>query len=199
MRGHELTNNKTMTKTKTETMTNTFREHLQRAILETCDLWDIWSEWWGDTTWPTKILWQRQRQRQWQWQRQRLRYMGTVHWALWASNNSLTQFGAPAPEWVILAGWKGTQGQMPSYMRTDLECLWELYQPDRMKLLVAGLFWKGDLEHLLKPKAAPNHFWLLLPFRLHITNTVHNGASQNWPEYFKEANFYACRHHVGIM
>ena len=83
-------------------------------------------------------------------------------------------------------------------MRTDLECLWELYQPDRMKLLVASLFWKGDLEHLLKPKAAPNHFWLLLPFRLHITNTVHNGASQNWPEYFKEANFYACRHNVGL-
>ena len=38
------------TKTKTVTMTNTFREHLQRAILETCDLWDIWSEWWGDMT-----------------------------------------------------------------------------------------------------------------------------------------------------
>ena len=34
------------------TKTNTFREHLQRAILETCDLWDIWSEWWGDMTWP---------------------------------------------------------------------------------------------------------------------------------------------------
>ena len=40
------------TKTKTMTMTNTFREHLQRAILETCDLWDIWSEWWEDLTWP---------------------------------------------------------------------------------------------------------------------------------------------------
>ena len=25
----------------------------QRATLETCDLWDIWSEWWGDMTWPT--------------------------------------------------------------------------------------------------------------------------------------------------
>ena len=22
--------------------------------LETCDLWDIWSEWWGDLTWPKK-------------------------------------------------------------------------------------------------------------------------------------------------
>ena len=22
--------------------------------LETCDLWDIWSEWWGDMTWPKK-------------------------------------------------------------------------------------------------------------------------------------------------
>ena len=27
------------------TETNTFRELHQRAILETCDLWDIWSEW----------------------------------------------------------------------------------------------------------------------------------------------------------
>ena len=26
----------------------------QRAILDTCDLWDIWSEWWGDMTWPKK-------------------------------------------------------------------------------------------------------------------------------------------------
>ena len=42
----------TNTKTKTMTTTNTFREHLQRAIPETCDLWDIWSEWWGDITWP---------------------------------------------------------------------------------------------------------------------------------------------------
>ena len=35
---------KTMTKTITMTMTktNTFREHLKRAILETCDFWDIW-------------------------------------------------------------------------------------------------------------------------------------------------------------
>ena len=23
-----------------------------RVTLETCDLWDIWSEWWGDMTWP---------------------------------------------------------------------------------------------------------------------------------------------------
>ena len=29
---------KTMTKTETMTKTNTFREHLQGAILETCDL-----------------------------------------------------------------------------------------------------------------------------------------------------------------
>ena len=55
---------KTMTKTKTKTMTetNTFRDHLQRTILETFDLWDILSEWWGDMTWPTKRQWQRQRQ-----------------------------------------------------------------------------------------------------------------------------------------
>ena len=36
------------------TKTNTFREHLQGAILGTSDLWDIWSEWWGDMTWPKK-------------------------------------------------------------------------------------------------------------------------------------------------
>ena len=35
-------------------MTNTFREHLQRVILETFDLWDIWSERWEDMTWPKK-------------------------------------------------------------------------------------------------------------------------------------------------
>ena len=46
------------------TNSNTFRELHQRAILETCDLWDIWSEWWGDMTWPKKRQWQRQRQRQ---------------------------------------------------------------------------------------------------------------------------------------
>ena len=23
-----------------------------RVTLETCDLWDFWSEWWGDMTWP---------------------------------------------------------------------------------------------------------------------------------------------------
>ena len=42
MRTHELTNKKTMiktnTKTKTMTKTNIFREHLQRATLETGDL-----------------------------------------------------------------------------------------------------------------------------------------------------------------
>ena len=34
-----------MTKTKTMTKTNTFREHLQRVILETCDQSN-------ETTWP---------------------------------------------------------------------------------------------------------------------------------------------------
>ena len=48
MRRHDLTN--TMTVSKTKAMTKTFREHLQGAILETCDLWDICSEWWGDLT-----------------------------------------------------------------------------------------------------------------------------------------------------
>ena len=31
-------------------------EHPQRAIRETCDLWDIWSEWWRYMTWPRKYL-----------------------------------------------------------------------------------------------------------------------------------------------
>ena len=57
---------KTNTKTETMTNTNTFREHLQRVILESCDLWYIWSGWWGDMTWPKKRQWQRQIQRQWQ-------------------------------------------------------------------------------------------------------------------------------------
>ena len=76
MRRHDLAKKKTMTKTQTKTKTktmtetNTFREHLQRAILETSDIWDTWSEWWGDTTWPKKRQWQRQIQRQRQWQRQ---------------------------------------------------------------------------------------------------------------------------------
>ena len=53
-RRHDLTKKKTMiktnSKTKTMTKTNTFGEHLQRAILETCDFWDIWSEGWEDIT-----------------------------------------------------------------------------------------------------------------------------------------------------
>ena len=44
-----------ISKTKTKTKTKTFWEHLLRAILETCDLWDICSEWWEDMTWPKKI------------------------------------------------------------------------------------------------------------------------------------------------
>ena len=65
MKRHDMTKKKW---TKTNTKTKTFWEHLLRAILETCDLWDICSEWWEDMTWPKN--WQRQIQRQWQWQRQ---------------------------------------------------------------------------------------------------------------------------------
>ena len=63
---------KTMTNTETKTMTKTktFRGYLQRAILEACVLWDIWSGQWGDMTWPEKRQWQRQWQRQRQWLRQ---------------------------------------------------------------------------------------------------------------------------------
>ena len=48
-RKHDLNNKKTTTKTNTKAMTNAFREHLQCAIFETCDLWDICS----DKTWLT--------------------------------------------------------------------------------------------------------------------------------------------------
>ena len=66
MSRHDLTKNKTKTMTntdtktmtntdtKTMTKTNTFWEHLQRAILETCVLWEIWSGRWGNKTWPKK-------------------------------------------------------------------------------------------------------------------------------------------------
>ena len=36
------------------TKTNKFREHIQIAIIETCDLWYIWSAWLWDMTWPKK-------------------------------------------------------------------------------------------------------------------------------------------------
>ena len=32
------------------------KKHLQIAILETCDLWDISSEWWRDMNWPKKTM-----------------------------------------------------------------------------------------------------------------------------------------------
>ena len=40
-------------------------KHYHTALWETCDPWDMWWEWWGEMTWPTKRQWQRQ----WQWQR----------------------------------------------------------------------------------------------------------------------------------
>ena len=60
------TTTKTNTNTKTMTMTNTFKGHLQRAILEIFNLWDIWSERWEYMTWPTKRQQQKRRQVQWQ-------------------------------------------------------------------------------------------------------------------------------------
>ena len=35
-----------------ESISCTFNLDVQRATLETCDLWNIWSERWGDMTWP---------------------------------------------------------------------------------------------------------------------------------------------------
>ena len=45
-------------------------KHIKGApsIFRTFDLWDIWSEWWENMTWPTKRQQQRRRQIQWQWQ-----------------------------------------------------------------------------------------------------------------------------------
>ena len=65
-------------------MTNTFREHLQRAILETCDLWDILSEWWGDMTISDKpqwiqILWLKIRCDE-KWGGQRVENQGALMW-----------------------------------------------------------------------------------------------------------------------
>ena len=39
----------------TESLTQgTLLIDIQRATQETCDLWDIWLEWWGDMNWPKK-------------------------------------------------------------------------------------------------------------------------------------------------
>ena len=48
MRRHDLTNKKTKM--------NIFWDCLQRAIPKTCDLWDIWSAWGGEMTWPKKKI-----------------------------------------------------------------------------------------------------------------------------------------------
>ena len=34
----------------------TFTFDTHQATLETCYLWNIWSEWWGDMTWPKNFL-----------------------------------------------------------------------------------------------------------------------------------------------
>ena len=44
-----------MTLSLTQSLTHsTLLIDIQRATLETCDLWDIWSKWWGHITWPKK-------------------------------------------------------------------------------------------------------------------------------------------------
>ena len=35
---------------------STFTFDIQRTTLETCDLWNIWSEWWGDMTWDFFVV-----------------------------------------------------------------------------------------------------------------------------------------------
>ena len=58
MRKHDLNNKKTTTKTntKTKTIDKDNDEDIKRtpSIFETFHFWDIWSEWWGNMTWPTK-------------------------------------------------------------------------------------------------------------------------------------------------
>ena len=41
-----------MTLSLTDSLTKDFTNWHYRVTLETCDLWDIWSEWWGNMTWP---------------------------------------------------------------------------------------------------------------------------------------------------
>ena len=54
MRTHELTKNKQWQRQMQRQWQRQrqiyLQEHLQRAIPETCDPWNIWSEWWGDMT-----------------------------------------------------------------------------------------------------------------------------------------------------
>ena len=50
MRRHDLTKKYLPTYLPTYLCTS-IKEHLKGAILETCDLCDIWSEWWEDMTW----------------------------------------------------------------------------------------------------------------------------------------------------
>ena len=54
MRRHDLAPTLTYLPTNALQCTS-IREHPKGAILETCDLWDIWSEWWGDMTWPKNL------------------------------------------------------------------------------------------------------------------------------------------------
>ena len=41
-----------LTESLTHSLTNFYFWHY-RVTLETCDLWNIWPEWWGNMTWPT--------------------------------------------------------------------------------------------------------------------------------------------------
>ena len=45
----------TLSLTDSLTKVRTLLIDIQRATLETCDLWDIWSKWWGDMTWPKDL------------------------------------------------------------------------------------------------------------------------------------------------
>ena len=59
MRRHDMTKkidkDKYKDKDNDKDKEKTFWEHLLRAILETCDLWDICSEWLEDMTWPKTL------------------------------------------------------------------------------------------------------------------------------------------------
>ena len=93
-RKHDLNNKKTTTKTNTKAMTNAFREHLQCAIFETCDLWDICS----DKTWLG-----------WGWDG-----IDCGHWCCHRSKNYSMDHRLPYSA-LQLRGWQGLlQWRIPS-------------------------------------------------------------------------------------
>ena len=75
-----------------------------KTTQENCELWDIWSGWWGDMTWPSKrtIIWQRQLQLQWQLENSLIQD-SCKHWF---SNKSIFTWDKLISQWVTeLESW----------------------------------------------------------------------------------------------